>query len=70
VRDGETGFLCEVGDVDGMARGALSLLRDRDRWDRMSHLGAEDARTRFSENEVVSQYEQMYKTSLAADSIT
>jgi N-acetyl-alpha-D-glucosaminyl L-malate synthase BshA len=70
VRDGETGFLCEVGDVDGMARGALSLLRDRDRWDRMSHLGAEDARTRFSEDEVVSQYEQMYKTSLAADSIT
>ena len=30
VRDGETGFLCKVGDVDTMAARALELLRDRD----------------------------------------
>jgi N-acetyl-alpha-D-glucosaminyl L-malate synthase BshA len=67
VRDGETGFLCEVGDVEGMSRLALALLRDRARWQRMSDLGAADARARFSEAEIVTQYEQMYQTSLASD---
>jgi N-acetyl-alpha-D-glucosaminyl L-malate synthase BshA len=70
VRDGETGFLCPVGDVAGMSMLALALLRDRDRWQRMSDLGASDARARFSENEIVTQYEQMYQTSLASDLVT
>jgi N-acetyl-alpha-D-glucosaminyl L-malate synthase BshA len=70
VRDGETGFLCEVGDVEGMSRIALELLRDPERWQAMSELGAADARARFSQNEIVSQYEQMYKTSLASDAVT
>ena len=30
----------------------------------MSELGAADARARFSQDEIVSQYEQMYRTSL------
>ncbi len=70
VRDGETGFLFEVGDILGMARVSLELLRDPERWQRMSQLAAADARARFSQNEIVTQYEQMYKTSLAADSVT
>src|SRR5262252_8644158 len=48
VRDGETGFLCEVGDVDAMASASLELLRDRDRWHAMSTLAARDSRDRFS----------------------
>jgi N-acetyl-alpha-D-glucosaminyl L-malate synthase BshA len=64
VRDGETGFMCEVGDVDGMARLSLDLLRDPERWEQMSRVAAADARARFSESEIVSQYEQVYKTSL------
>jgi N-acetyl-alpha-D-glucosaminyl L-malate synthase BshA len=70
VRDGETGFLCEVGDVDGMARLALELLQEPERWQEMSQLAVADATTRFSQNEIVTQYEHMYKTSLAADSVT
>ncbi len=70
VRDGETGFLCEVGDVEGMSRVTLELLRDPERWQRMSELAVADARARFSQNEIVSQYEQMYKTSLAADPVS
>jgi N-acetyl-alpha-D-glucosaminyl L-malate synthase BshA len=70
VRDGETGFLCEVGDVDGMAAVALDLLRNPDRWQAMSKLGVQDARARFSQSEIVSQYEQMYKTSLEADPVS
>ena len=65
VRNGETGVLCQVGDVDGMARAALSILGDKDRWRSMSDLGTADSRARFSLNEIVSQYEHLYTTSLA-----
>jgi N-acetyl-alpha-D-glucosaminyl L-malate synthase BshA len=66
VRDGETGFLCEVGDVEGMARVSLDLLRDPERWQQMSKVAAADARARFSQDQIVTQYEHMYQTSLAA----
>ena len=61
VRDGETGALCEPGDVEGMASAALALLKDAERWARMSQLAAEDARARFSKNEVVARYEEFYR---------
>jgi N-acetyl-alpha-D-glucosaminyl L-malate synthase BshA len=65
VRNEETGILCPVGDVEGMARAALLILREKDRWNAMSELGAADARARFSLNEIVSKYEHLYTTSLA-----
>ena len=64
VRDGETGILCGVGDVDGMARASLSILSDHQKWKAMSELGVKDARERFSLDEIVSKYEHLYKTSL------
>jgi N-acetyl-alpha-D-glucosaminyl L-malate synthase BshA len=64
VRDGETGILCGVGDIEGMARASLSILTDRDRWKAMSELGEKDARARFSLDEIVSKYERLYQTSL------
>lgn len=66
VRDGETGFLCGVGDVDSMSAAALSILQDGERWESMSRTGAEDARARFGLNEIVTQYELLYRTSLAS----
>jgi N-acetyl-alpha-D-glucosaminyl L-malate synthase BshA len=60
VRDGETGVLCAVGDVDGMAHAAIDLLRDRARWHDMSRLAADDARVRFAMDDVVEQYESFY----------
>jgi L-malate glycosyltransferase len=70
VRNGETGFLFKVGDVEAMAAAALELLRNPEMWKAMSELGAADARARFSEDEIVSQYEQMYRTSLSSDAAT
>ncbi|HEX2716087.1 MAG TPA: N-acetyl-alpha-D-glucosaminyl L-malate synthase BshA [Gemmatimonadaceae bacterium] len=60
VREGETGALCPVGDVQGMADTALELLSDRARWERMSAAAADDARQRFSRDEIVEQYERFY----------
>jgi N-acetyl-alpha-D-glucosaminyl L-malate synthase BshA len=64
VRNGETGILCPVGDVQGMAGAALAILSDPARWQSMSDLGAEDARARFSLDQIVSRYEHLYMTSL------
>jgi L-malate glycosyltransferase len=62
VRDGETGVLCAVGDVDGMAREALAILRDRPRWEAMSRRAEIDARERFSLDDIVGQYEALYRS--------
>ena len=64
VRDGETGFLCAVGDVEGMSRAALSILEDKAAWKQMSDFGIADARARFSLDQIVSRYEHLYTTSL------
>jgi L-malate glycosyltransferase len=64
VRNGETGALCAVGDVDGMANAAIGILRDRDRWQAMSSLAARDARERFALEDVVEQYESFYDLAL------
>jgi len=60
VRDGETGVLCEVGDIEAMAEAAIGILRDRERWHAMSQRAARDARERFSEDAIVGQYEALY----------
>jgi N-acetyl-alpha-D-glucosaminyl L-malate synthase BshA len=66
VRDGETGALCDVGDVDGMAAAAVALLRDAGRWNAVSDLAQRDARARFAMDAVVEQYEAFYTRALHA----
>jgi L-malate glycosyltransferase len=65
VRDGETGALCPVGDVDAMSAAALNILRDADRWRAMSALGASDARERFALDAIVAEYEAFYEYALS-----
>ncbi len=65
IRDGETGILCEVGDVAGMAGAALAILEDPNRWSAMSRLAASDARERFSRDAIVGRYETLYRRSLS-----
>jgi L-malate glycosyltransferase len=64
LREGETGALRPVGDLDAMAQAAIEILRDRDRWEAMSRAAAADARTRFSIDQIVSQYEALYENAL------
>jgi N-acetyl-alpha-D-glucosaminyl L-malate synthase BshA len=65
VRHGETGVLCPMGDVEGMADAAIHLLRDRDRWQTMSAAAAADARARFSLDAIVARYEALYREAVA-----
>ncbi len=61
IDDGETGLLYAVGDVDGMAKGALSLLSDRDRLEVMRDAGRKMAQKRFCASLVVPRYVQYYE---------
>ena len=61
IKDGETGILRPVGDVEGMAAAASDILLDRSRWQAMSARAARDARERFSRDDIVAQYEALYR---------
>ena len=65
VRDGVTGILRDVGDVEGMSAGAVDILSSADRWKAMSETAAADARERFSQQDIVSRYEDFYTRVLA-----
>lgn len=64
VRDGETGHLLPVGDVDAMGAAAAEILSDGRRWTAMSELAQRDARERFALEDIVAKYEDLYFSSL------
>ncbi|HEU4565987.1 MAG TPA: N-acetyl-alpha-D-glucosaminyl L-malate synthase BshA [Gemmatimonadaceae bacterium] len=64
VRDGVTGALRPVGDVEGMAAAAVEILGSEELWHEMSRAAATDARERFSEADIVTQYERYYERAL------
>jgi N-acetyl-alpha-D-glucosaminyl L-malate synthase BshA len=61
VDDGVTGLLFNVGDVEAMAMGALSLLRDRPRLEAMREAGRKKAQKNFCASLVVPQYVKYYE---------
>lgn len=65
VRDGVTGFLRDVGDVEGMSAAAVDILSSPEKWQAMSEAAAADARERFAQNDLVTRYEDFYTRVLA-----
>ena len=61
VKEGVTGFLRPVGDVEGMAAAALELLTDPQRLRQFGEAAREDAVGRFSEDAVVERYRELYR---------
>jgi N-acetyl-alpha-D-glucosaminyl L-malate synthase BshA len=64
IDDGITGLLFKVGDVDSMARGAMELLRDRERLNEMREAGRRTAQKRFCSTLVLPQYVEFYESLL------
>jgi N-acetyl-alpha-D-glucosaminyl L-malate synthase BshA len=60
VRDGETGALHPPDDLDGMARSAIALLDDQQRWSLASEAAVARA-SEFSTDRIVPQYEALYE---------
>jgi N-acetyl-alpha-D-glucosaminyl L-malate synthase BshA len=61
IEDGATGYLLPVGDVEGMAAGAIEILQDDALRLRMGRNGRELASTTFNVDRVVPMYRQMYE---------
>ena len=58
-RDGETGYVCKLGDVDAMADRAMAILSNDNLLDRM-RLSACKQAEQFEQDVVVAQYEAYY----------
>jgi glycosyltransferase involved in cell wall biosynthesis len=61
VESGETGYLCEVGDIDEMAARAYELLSDPGKARRMGEAGRERALACFSREKIMGEYEALYQ---------
>lgn len=66
VRDGETGLLAEVGDVEGLAARLLRLARDPDLRARMGASARLDALSRFPPGRALDGYEAALYAALAS----
>ena len=64
IDDGETGLLYAVGDVEGMAAGALGLLTDHSRLEAMRGNARKTAQKRFCSTLVLPQYVKYYQSVL------
>jgi N-acetyl-alpha-D-glucosaminyl L-malate synthase BshA len=64
IDHGETGLLYGVGDVDGMAQGAIDLLTNRERLEEMRETARRTAQKRFCATLVVPQYVNYYESVL------
>jgi N-acetyl-alpha-D-glucosaminyl L-malate synthase BshA len=66
IADGETGFLREPDDLDGMAECGIAVLRDRAEHERIAAAAAVSVRTRFCAEVIVPMYEACYREVLDA----
>jgi N-acetyl-alpha-D-glucosaminyl L-malate synthase BshA len=65
IEDGKTGLLFPVGNVEEMAAGAISLLKDRTRFEAMRDAARKDAQKRFCASLVLPRYVKFYDQVLA-----
>lgn len=61
VLDGQTGFLADSGDVDGIAAAIVRLLRDDELRRRMGHAGRDRVRAYFTQSAMHERYMAIYR---------
>jgi glycosyltransferase involved in cell wall biosynthesis len=63
VREGESGYLLDVGDIDGLARRLVALARNPQLRTRLGAAGAADVRARFATSRMADELERVYERS-------
>jgi L-malate glycosyltransferase len=61
VTDGADGFLLPVGDTDGMAQAAVSLLTNPAKHEALAAAARRTAEERFATTRIIPQYEDCYR---------
>lgn len=64
VIDGETGYLCELGDITTIAKKAVELLQDENKRKQFGKQAKQRVTQSFSLEQIVSQYERIYEETL------
>ncbi|MDM5154159.1 N-acetyl-alpha-D-glucosaminyl L-malate synthase BshA [Bacillus sp. DX1.1] len=67
IQHGETGYLCEVGDIHGIAEQATKLLKNEELHRNMAQRAMEAVHEQFRSEKIVSQYETIYYDILRDD---
>jgi L-malate glycosyltransferase len=60
IMDGETGYVCELGNIGEVVSKSLHILKDEQRWQTMSKRSLEVVLEKFHSQEIVNQYEKIY----------
>lgn len=68
IEDGVNGLLYEIGDVDGMAAGAISILTDPAKLERLSNAARRTAQDHFCASRIIPHYERYYERVLSESS--
>lgn len=65
VQDGQTGFLVEAGDVDGLTDAVWTLLQDDEKRVRMGALAKQYAQEHFSSSRMIADLDRIYRELLS-----
>lgn len=60
ISDGENGYVCDLGDIDTIAKKGIEILSNEELHQQFSEKAIDVARTRFAAERIVSQYEDIY----------
>jgi N-acetyl-alpha-D-glucosaminyl L-malate synthase BshA len=69
IINGETGYICELGDVEMVAEKAIRLLKDPVLHKRFSEAALKRANTAFHSDTITAEYEAIYMQTLGINSI-
>ncbi len=60
IQNGESGYICELGDIDDISTKSVELLTNLEKWQAFSINGLRRVNQDFHSETVVKQYEQVY----------
>jgi L-malate glycosyltransferase len=60
ISDGETGYICELGNIDDIASKAISILRDKNLHHSFSEQSIKKVSMKFRAQTIVEEYEKLY----------
>jgi L-malate glycosyltransferase len=60
IQHGETGYICELGDIDDISTKAITVLSDQQIHQQFATNGVAVVNTKFRAEQIVGQYEQLY----------
>lgn len=67
IAHGETGFLVPLGDVDGAAKHAITILKDNALHQQISMAAKSSVEANFSSDKIVREYEELYLELIEGD---